>query len=330
MSRNLKLTEEAWSDVVVSGQRGADLFGKDDPPRRQPVLAVSGNDIWVFWQEFSENRWEIRYNVLDEGGRSPGPPKLLPQKEDSRIEDDLVVLIRQLGRSRRLWLFGARRSRETGRWVITYRVKNGLRLDVADDWSAAQGVLKTTPGASDREPALLETDDGKIELFFSSTRAPDGGWCVFRTVVRDVARNAWETPEPVVNAAGSQRAALAVRITDGTLLLYRSSEPIQHPLETGGHVVDSRYTGTTTFRGKVAATQGSFDDVQTYTHTAPGGGPSHDGRFGRGAVGLFLVPAEARDKPLTRAEREVATSRLEKLASEFMPINTRAIFITPT
>jgi hypothetical protein len=69
---------------------------------------------------------------------------------------------------------------------------------------------------------------------------------------------------------------------------------------------------------------GTFDDIQTYTVTTPGHGRHADGRFARDAVGLFPLRSDARVSP---EETAAAIARLKTVAPEFLPINTRAIFV---
>src|SRR5207342_1773426 len=51
-----------WSEPLVSGQPGAEFLGSGDAERRRPVVAVDENGLWLFWQELSADRWEVRYN----------------------------------------------------------------------------------------------------------------------------------------------------------------------------------------------------------------------------------------------------------------------------
>ena len=323
-----------WSEITVSGQPGADFFGSDDAERRRPVAVVDGSGLWLFWQELSGDRWDIRYNRQDGNDVTKwqlAMPKMLQQREESRIQDDLFLLTRP-GPDRRLWLFGARRVAQAAngqrRWKITYRVKNGLDPTV-EDWADAQAV-PTTDGVHDREPAPVIGPTGGIELFFSTTRSaapaepPDSAWSVFSAELPDAGSNAWDPAQPVVSDAGSQRAPLAVRTNGTTLVVYRSSQPVTHPRANGDIAIDNRYAGTLTFRGARPVSYGAFDDVQTYTVTTPGHGRHNDGRFARDAVGLFPVKSDARVSP---EETAAAIARLKTVAPEFLPINTRAIFV---
>jgi phage tail-like protein len=324
----------AWSEIAVSGQPGTAFLGDGDAERRQPVAVVDGTGLWLFWQERSGDRWDIRYNRQD--GADPAKwqlttPKTLRQQEELRIHDDLFVLTRP-GPDRRLWLFGACRVGQAAsgqrRWKLTYRVKNGLDPNV-EDWADAQPV-PSVDGAHDREPAPVLAPAGGIELFFSTTRPAssaepaDGSWSVFRAALSDPGSTAWGPAELVASASGSQRAPLAVRTNGTTLVVYRSSQPVTHSRANGDTTIDNRYVGTLTFRGVRPVSYGAFDDVQTYTVTTPGHGRREDGRIARDAVGLFPVNTDARG---SREQTSAAIARLKTVAPEFLPINARAIFI---
>lgn len=323
-----------WSATVVSGDPGAEFLGAGDTERRRPVVAVDGDGLWLFWQELSGDRWDIRYNRhtgTDVTVWQLAEPKMLPQQDNSRILDDLVLLTRP-GPDKRLWLFGALRAANgpagQSRWVITYRVKSGLD-PTADDWSAAQAAPNPTAD-NDREPAPVVGPGGRIELYFSTTRsvdpaAPsDGTWSVFRADLTDPAVHNWGPPVGVATALGSQRAPLAIRNNDTTLVVYRSSQPVTHPRAHGEVAIDNRYAGALTFRGTRAVSYGGFDDLQTYLHTATDHGRRRDGRIARDAVGLFPVqPAGA----APTAERRATLEHLQAIAREFLPINTRAIIV---
>ena len=143
---------KAWSEITESGQPGAAFLGNDDAERRQPVAVLDGNGLWLFWQERSGDRWDIRYNRQDGVDVSKwqlATPKTLRQQEESQIQDDLFVLTRP-GPDRRLWLFGARRVEQATsgqrRWKVTYRVKNGLDPSV-EDWVDAQTVPECGRGS---------------------------------------------------------------------------------------------------------------------------------------------------------------------------------------
>ena len=167
-------------------------------------------------------------------------------------------------------------------------------------------------------------------MFFSTTRPassaepPDGSWSVFRAELSDPGSSAWGPAQSVASGLGSQRAPLAVRTNGTTLVVYRSSQPVTHPRANGDIAIDNRYVGTLTFRGVRPVSYGAFDDVQTYTVTTSGHGRRKDGRIARDAVGLFPVDSDARG---SREQTSAAIARLKTVVPEFLPINTRAIFV---
>jgi hypothetical protein len=215
---------------------------------------------------------------------------------------------------------------------VAYRVKAGLDPTLDTDWETVRLLPKPGPGIHDREPAALLQSDGGIELFFSSTRPgtpagpDDGSWSVFRTVLADPATHDWAPAQPAAAGPLSQRAPLAVRTTEATLLVYRSSEPLVHAGAGEAWIPDTRYAGTMTYSGHRKASVGTFDDAGTYTYTRAGGGRHGDGRFARDAVGIFLTVPEP---PPESEGIEAARSRLAAMLREFLPINARGIVIRP-
>ncbi|RZI53866.1 MAG: hypothetical protein EOP16_00525 [Pseudonocardia sp.] len=325
---------ETWSDVHVAGGVGAEFFGDPDAERVHPTVAADGNGgLWLFWHERADSEWHIKYNHHDGVRWELLAPASVPEDNDPRISDDLQLLLRPTAPTRKLWLFGAYRSTGdpgTGRWSITYRTKNLLDPS-SSDWEDTPHILADlAPDVHDREPAPYLRDDGTIEVFFSSTRAPAAEvppgirWSIFATTLTDETRNEWSPTQPVVTGTAANRAPLAVNDAHGTLLLYRSSQPIDDPGREDCPIRDSRYSGTTTFRSGRAAF-GTLEDAQTYIYTAPGGGAGDDGRIGRDAIGLFLTFPET-EPALAAVGEEEAHSRLTPLMRQFLPANARAVF----
>jgi hypothetical protein len=290
--------------------------------------------LWLFWQEVSAGRWQTKYNRHDGSKWQLEVPATLPEKEGAELHDDLLVHVGPSGVTQQLWLFGARQEPvQDGqtRWTVCYRVKRGLDPANAGDWDDMRTLPKPEPNVHDREPAPLLGADNGLELFFSSTRRAtaepfDGGWSVFSIRLLDPATNAWGEPKPLTRGTSSQRAPVGVHIQGGTLLMYRSGEPIEDSDADGVRSLDTLSSGTTTFSGQQKALIGTFGDTGTYTYTGKGGGKNGDGRFSRDAIGLFLTaPASA----LPPEEMARAQSRLAAVLPEFLPINARAIVIQP-
>nr|WP_232541495.1 phage tail protein [Nocardia bovistercoris] len=331
--RNRADTDSDWSEIVVSGGPGGEFAGAGDTERRRPAVAADGaGGLWLFWQELSGDHWEIRYNRHDGTRWQLTAPKTLPQNADERIAADMSVLVRPSGADRRLWLFGARQVpgglAGEKRWSVTYRVKNALDPNETSDWSPPRLLPKPAATVHDREPAPLLRGD-RIELFFSSTRPTVTGevgraaWSIHRTELLDPATNTWADPRPVATGAAGRRASLAFGTSTGTVLTYRAGDRLA-PDGVSAAGTDSTAAGTTTFHGTRPVSYGTFDDTQTYTYTAAGGGVAGDGRFARDAVGLFLIPPQPGLPPEQLA---AATARLASVAAEFLPVNARAILI---
>ncbi|MCG2622421.1 phage tail protein [Arthrobacter sp. I2-34] len=338
----LRSDDGGWSPPQVSGQPGTGFLGSGDAERRHPCAAADdAGGVWLFWQEFSAGRWQIRYNRHDGTRWQLEDPRTLSGDAEPGSQEDLFLLVRPAGAGGRLWLFGARQEpagpAPQTRWSVVYRVKDGLDPGQAGDWQAARLLPKPALPVHDREPAALAGPDGGIELFFASTRSPagpedEGGWSVFRTQLADPATHDWAPAQPAAVGPVSQRAPLAVRGTGATLLLYRSSEPLIHAAAGEASIPDTRYAGTTTYAGHRKARAGSFGDTGTYTYTRSGGGPQRDGRIARDAVGIFLAKPErpvGPDQPVEPEGDEAAPSRLAAVLPEFLPINARGIVIGP-
>ncbi|MCI9870541.1 phage tail protein [Arthrobacter humicola] len=310
-------------------------FGNQDTERRRPSTVVDGDGgLWLFWQEVSDGRWQTKYNRHDGSKWQLEVPATLPEKEGAELHDDLFVLVRPSGPTQQLWLFGARQEpvqEAQTRWTVCYRIKRGLDPANAGDWEAMRTLPKPRPDVHDREPAPLLGADNSLELFFSSTRPAtagpfDGGWSIFSVRLLDPGTNVWGEPEPLTGGPSSQRAPVGVHIQGATLLMYRSSGPIQDSDADGVQTLGTHSSGTTTFSGQQKALYGTFGDIGTYTYTGKGGGKDADGRISRDAIGLFLAAAAP---PLSPEEMARAQSRLAAVLPEFLPINARAIVIQP-
>ena len=187
--------------------------------------------------------------------------------------------------------------------------------------------------ARDREPARCSLPgDGSncssssytVQRYGTAIRWRD--WSIFRAdcSTRRTTPGEMRSPSRPGCVATSP---VAIRTPGRRCLTYRSSQPISYPDALGGTAIDTRYAGTMTFRGSRPVSYGAFDDVQTYTYTAPGRRREKDGRFAREAVGFFRVrPVPPHPDPPPE-EIAAARARLAKVAPEFLPINTRPIFI---
>jgi hypothetical protein len=309
-------------------------FGDEDTERRRPA-AVADDDggVWLFWLEPLGDGWQFRYNRHDGTGWQLDPPGTLPPDPGTplRLEDDPVLLFHPSDAGQRLWLFWARQ--EPGgppgqtRWAVFYRVKAGLDPAV-DDWSPVRPLPRAGAGARhDRQPAPLLAAGGDIELFFSSDRG--GSWSIFANTL-DTGAHTWGTATQVTTRPYAERGPLALDTGDGTLVVFRSNESLARTSDVFGatRTLDHRYGGTTTVdtrdAGKLTL-RGTFEDFQTYTYDLGAGGTrTNADRISRDTVGLFLTPD-------TNDPEEIAAvvSRLGGVLGDFMPVTTRAVFITP-
>jgi phage tail-like protein len=309
-------TDGTWSDPAVLGGAAA-------PSRRSPAaVADDAGGLWLFWREWTDAGWRIRYDRHDGSQWQRGDiPAEMPAEAHGvpvSVEDDLVALFRPGAAAGRLWLFWSRRVPDADgqrRWEIALRVKQSLD-PAAADWSDVRVVPKDAPADQDREPAPLLTTDGNLELFWASTRS--GGWAVVRAEL-DLATTAWGPAQRIGAGTFTNRAPLALPGPDGeTLLIYRSSESLAH--DPKQRILDARYVGSHTVRVGDVATQGQrgrYEDVQTYTYQAAPAGDVVP--ISRDTIGVF---PEGAPEP-------AEVTRLRGVLPEFLPASVRAVVQGP-
>jgi Phage tail protein (Tail_P2_I) len=316
-------TGTTWSDPAG--------FGDPDTERRLPAAVADGTGgLWLFWLERTAGGWQLRYNRHDGTAWQLATPQTMPLDGGvpPRVEDDLFVLCHPTSAQQRLWVFWARQDPGgppgQTRWSVAYRIKRGLD-PAAADWTQV-ATLPRTGAHHDRQPAALVAADGGIEVFWSTTR--HGGWSVDRATLA-TGPLTWGATEQVTTGPYTQRAPLAVDTGGSVLLAYRSNASLAHTAPASGatRTLDHRYAGTTTVdtgaTGKLAL-RGAFEDFQTYTHDAGAAGVrTNDDRIARDTVGLYLTPDTA-DPQEVRA----VVSRLAGVLPGFMPVTTRAVYVT--
>lgn len=309
----------------------AAVFGDPGTERRMPVALADGTGLWLFWLEQVAGTWQVRYNRHDGTDWQLAVAQTLPPDggQPPRVDDDLFALFHPTGVNQRLWLFWARH--EPGgppgqtRWSVVYRIKQGLD-PAAQDWSPIQLLPKAGTGAyHDRQPAVLLTADGNLELYASST--VNGGWTIVRNTLA-AGPLTWGTAEQVVGAPYARRGPLAVDTGAGTLLVFRSNQSLTYSSDTFGatQILDDRYAGTTTVdttgTAKLAL-RGQYEDFQTYTYDAGRQGiRTNDNRIARDTVGLYLTPGTT--------DPDEVKAMLSRLANElpgFLPVTARAVYI---
>jgi phage tail-like protein len=324
-----------WFTVRTGGVFAAPaVFGDPATERRMPTaVADDAGGLWLFWLESINGTWEVRYNRHDGTAWQLADPQTLPPDagQPPRVEDDLFVLVRPGTATKRLWLFWARH--EPGgppgqtRWSVVYRIKQGLDPTAAD-WSPIRALPKTgTGGYYDRQPAGLVVAGGNLDVYVSSTQ--NGGWTVVRNALA-AGPLTWGAPQQVVAGPYARRGPLAVDTPAGTLLMFRSNQSLTYASASFGatRILDDRYAGTTTvdtgWTAKLAL-RGTYEDFQTYTYDAGHDGKrTNDDRIARDTVGLYLTPGS--NDP---AEIKDTLSRLAGELPGFLPVTTRAVFITP-
>lgn len=309
--------------------------------RRSPCAVVHANALWLFWMERTmertEDGWRLRFSRRGDGQvwskAVDVPPADDENKKpvDPKVESDLFALA--LPDQERLMLFWARREPvkdQPGqtRWRIVYLVTQGDDPGVPAGWSPIH-VFHALPeppqDADEREPAAVIVD-GKIELFWSSTR--DGSWSLWRAELD--AGSAEPVSSPVQLTFGPYNERTPLPLADGadTLLVYRSSAsvPYTSPTYSATRTLDTRYAGCTSVDTRNAARKGLrklFDDFETYTYdTGPRGTPNNETWYARDAVGIYLRPETEDIQEIERHQKLI-----EQFLPQFLPIQVRIVFI---
>lgn len=305
----------------------------DAARQRRRAFAVSdnGGGVWLFWQEYGNGRWQLRYNRHD--GAVWGEPVSLPLDggADPQVQDDIMAVLTPLAPAR-IYLFWARRAAVTStsgqRWQVAVRMKSDQVLN-ASNWSAVKTLPKATADDHhDREPFALFNPGGQLEVFWASNRE-DSGWSVWRRTLLNFNSGNWGAAEKITEPACQQRAPLPVRLGAEIGLFFRGNRKLVYDSEiyraTETH--DERYGGSFTADARhqrLIELRASFEDPQRYTYdTGVNGTRNDDDRIARDTIGAFIDT-----DMLTDAEVESGVSRLRPIVKEFMPMTDRAVFIT--
>lgn len=307
------------------------VFGDDATERRMPAaVADATGGVWLFWRELAGGAWQLRWNRHDGTQWQLTTPATMPLDgaADPRIEDDLQVMFHPGAAAQPIWLFWTRQGTDgppgQTRRDIAYRIKTDLN-PAATAWSVVRTVPKTGGEPyHDRYPYPQVTGTGDVELVWSTTRG--GGATIVRNVLARTPMT-WGSAQTLVGGPFAGRAPAVASVGGGaTLLIYRSNRSLPH--DSGSlHTLDNRYAGTTTADTDGAAKlalRGTFTDFQTYVYDAGSARVrTNDDRIARDTVGLFLTP-DVTDPDEIRA----SVARLAEAIREFMPVTTRAVFIT--
>lgn len=306
----------------------ASEFGDPAGERRDPAAAVDGSgNPWLFWMERSGRAWTLRY-AREQGGTWSAPVAFpgdggAPARAEGQ---PFVVAFATEAPARRLWVFWERREAgaEPGqtRRVLVCRTKADLNPN-AGGWSPFQLLSALPPQHHDADPAAFVNAEGRLELFWASTRAE--GWSVWSRLF-NAATGTWGKAARVTADASTQRHPLPFRAGTGTLLLHRSNRPpvFRNPDPGAIRSVDFRYAGSTTAHTanpEKAGLRGSFDDFGAYTFDTGSGGARGDAdRYAHDTVGLFVDPQAA-------GAGEVATGigRIRQVLPDALPVVRRAV-----
>jgi phage tail-like protein len=330
-----------WSEVGPAAADGAAInpfieagdYAAARPRRRAFAAADGDGGVWLFWQEYGNGRWRLRYNYHD--GVAWGEAISLPLDggADPRVQDDIMAVVTP-GATERIYLFWARPaavvSADGERWQVAVRMKNDQALDAAN-WSA----VKTLPKAAadnhhDREPFALLNAGGQPEVFWASNRE-DSGWSVWRSTLLNFETGNWSPAERITEPVSQQRAPLPVALGAGSGLglFYRGNRKRVYNSEIyrATEMHDERYGGSfaaDTRHYRLIELRDRFEDPQRYTYDTGRNGVRDDGdRIARDTIGAFIGTD-------TLTDQEVANgvARLRPIVQEFMPMTDRAVFIT--
>ncbi len=301
------------------------------PRRRAFAASADGGGLWLFWQEYIDGRWQLRYNLHSGGNWGEAVTFPLDGGNDPRVEDDLMALVTPAAPNPRIYLFWARQADVTTaagrRWQITVRVKSNQLLNAAN-WSALRILPKdTADDHHDREPFAL-IKDGALEVFWASTRE-DSGWSVWRSTLLDFAAGTWSAAARITDPVYQQRAPLPVALGTSLGLFYRSSRKCVYSstIYRATETHDERYGGsfTTDVRHyRLISLRDSFEDPQRYTYDTGVNGVRNDNdRIARDTIGAFINTDTLGDQ-----EVQDGVARLRRVVKEFMPMTDRAVFIT--
>lgn len=303
------------------------------PPaqRRSPALLVDDDGgLWVFWRELVADRWALRYQRFTGATLNPTPDdaKTFPMdgQPEPRVESDLSVLLCKpqggVGSSRILVVWARRDAQRC--WRVAARVKRGTDVANVGDWSAITEVPGETR-AHDREPSAYCAGDGKLTVYFSSTR--DGSWSVWNVEV-DPANPSFGTAAPTTTAPFSDRAPIAFDVDGEVAVVYRSSRPAAYRnLQYAATVAeDIRYCGNTTLRtgnAEQVKRMGTAEDFTAYTYDAGRRHRRNDGDLvARDTLGIYIISTGVGEGDLAAGRR-----RLYEVLGEFLPATTRAVVI---
>jgi len=307
-------------------------FSDATTERRAPGAAVDASGgLWLFWLEWNGTRWVAKYSRHD-GTQWLAAPIAFPMDagNDPGVESDLFAMFHPTNAAAPLWLFWARRQAVgtdgLTRWTIAYRSKATLNPALVD-WSPVKTLPKAAALDHDREPLPLAAAGGNIELFWSSTRSGAYG---LSSATLGAGTDSWQDARELRDSPYSNRAPAVVQTPQGTLLVFRSNESIEHQSALFGATrsLDHRHAGSTladTRNAAKLALRGKFEDFQTYTYDAGSAGVrTNEDRIARDTVGLYLTP-DTTDPAALSAN----LSRLASSIGDFLPVTQRAVLITP-
>lgn len=310
------------------------LFDADRKRRRAFAVTDDSNNLWLFWQEYVNDRWQLRYNRHDGLTWDTAIMFPLDGADEPQVQDDIMVLLTPSIPTPLIYVFWARQqaifSSGEDRWHIVVRLKNDQVFN-NNNWSPIHILPKgISDNFHDREPYALINAAAELELFFASNRN-DSGWSIWRTTLLDISTDNWSASERISSERYSQRAPLALQGSENVTLFYRNNRNIIYNSDVyrASNSYDERYAGSTTIdvrHQQQVLLHNQFEDPQRYTYdTGTLGQRNDNNKIARDTIGAFV-------NPQTMDEADIATDieRLRSVLREFMPITDRAVFIAQT
>jgi len=280
----------------------------------------SGN-LWLFWASRRDGGWRIWYDRLSVGAGWGGPKplttSLLPERQPSALFDP------QGGG--RIWVAWSRRK-ANGLWNIFFGGNTTLDFNTQAPGGWPETELTQPPATFDnREPAVVLTAPGAVELFFSSNRAD--GWNIWS---RPVTATTQGVDAVATSGQFSRRGPAPLRTADDRMLLwFRNNETIEYTstLYPAAKTIDSRYSGSTAADTRNAAKlslRSDIQGIQHYTYETPRADAGAEAKRlnSRDTIALYLTP-DTKDEQLIVRSRAVIASVLKS----FLPVQTRAVIL---
>ncbi|HKQ67923.1 MAG TPA: sialidase family protein, partial [Polyangiaceae bacterium] len=292
--------------------------GTDD---ENPAVILDGSgNVWAFWasrRRTTSNLWYARSD-----GSTWSAPKALTAGLASDREPSGAFDPSGGGR---IWIAFTRRKPD-GRSNIFVRTTTVLDFNalVDSDFQETE-ITPVPPDYDNREPALIVTVAGGVELFMASNRT--NGWNVWTKTLTAGTPLVQGGDSAVTTGQETQRSPVALLQAGVLRLWFRSNAPRTfvssvYPLT---RTFDGRYSGSTSADTRNPAKQSrrrELEDLGRYVYDT---GEGVTNLFARGTVGVYLTP-DTDDQMLVLREQQFLADALRRI----VPIQVRLVFLIET